>query len=102
MVALPVAERHTALMASLSRPAAWARSISAALRSLTDRWVFCWPGCEGRLWMVAGGAGGAATPSSSHARICSPSSTPGLRSEEHTSELQSREILVCRLLLDKR
>src|SRR5690606_5616038 len=26
---------------------------------------------------------------------------PGLRSEEHTSELQSREKLVCRLLLEK-
>src|SRR5690606_41388247 len=26
---------------------------------------------------------------------------PGLRSEEHTSELQSRENLVCRLLLEK-
>src|SRR5690606_5237001 len=27
---------------------------------------------------------------------------PGLRSEEHTSELQSREKLVCRLLLEKK
>src|SRR3712207_8935710 len=27
---------------------------------------------------------------------------PGLRSEEHTSELQSRQYLVCRLLLEKR
>src|SRR3712207_7137457 len=26
----------------------------------------------------------------------------GLRSEEHTSELQSRQYLVCRLLLDKK
>src|SRR3712207_7261256 len=26
---------------------------------------------------------------------------PGLRSEEHTSELQSRQYLVCRLLLEK-
>src|SRR5690606_39757657 len=26
---------------------------------------------------------------------------PAMRSEEHTSELQSREILVCRLLLEK-
>src|SRR5690606_42136338 len=29
-------------------------------------------------------------------------STPALRSEEHTSELQSRENLVCRLLLEKK
>src|SRR3712207_8768876 len=27
---------------------------------------------------------------------------PGARSEEHTSELQSRQYLVCRLLLDKK
>src|SRR3712207_6950086 len=27
---------------------------------------------------------------------------PGVRSEEHTSELQSRQYLVCRLLLDKK
>src|SRR5690606_41747856 len=27
---------------------------------------------------------------------------PGIRSEEHTSELQSRENLVCRLLLEKK
>src|SRR5690606_41977555 len=32
--------------------------------------------------------------------ICRPSMT-SLRSEEHTSELQSRENLVCRLLLEK-
>src|SRR3989442_9956313 len=30
------------------------------------------------------------------------SSTPALRSEEHTSELQSRPHLVCRLLLEKK
>src|SRR5690606_40123999 len=35
----------------------------------------------------------------SHAIMCSPSY---LRSEEHTSELQSRENLVCRLLLEKK
>src|SRR5947209_15440280 len=28
--------------------------------------------------------------------------TPGSRSEEHTSELQSRQYLVCRLLLEKK
>src|SRR3712207_7365832 len=33
----------------------------------------------------------------------SPLQTPGWsRSEEHTSELQSRQYLVCRLLLDKK
>src|SRR2546422_6287177 len=36
------------------------------------------------------------------ARICSPAAPDGRRSEEHTSELQSRLHLVCRLLLEKK
>src|SRR3712207_6853816 len=32
----------------------------------------------------------------------SPTSAFGCRSEEHTSELQSRQYLVCRLLLEKK
>src|SRR5690606_41863927 len=47
-----------------------------------------------------------ATPSSACARgsasVVIPSSEPTVRSEEHTSELQSRENLVCRLLLEKK
>src|SRR5436309_14380088 len=35
-------------------------------------------------------------------QVCPNSSTPPARSEEHTSELQSRENLVCRLLLEKK
>src|SRR5690606_41239177 len=35
-------------------------------------------------------------------RTASPTSTSANRSEEHTSELQSRENLVCRLLLEKK
>src|SRR5258707_3345422 len=31
-----------------------------------------------------------------------PAQTEGFRSEEHTSELQSRQYLVCRLLLEKK
>src|SRR3712207_8553606 len=31
-----------------------------------------------------------------------PEAATGLRSEEHTSELQSRQYLVCRLLLEKK
>src|SRR3712207_8607493 len=31
-----------------------------------------------------------------------PSTAPARRSEEHTSELQSRQYLVCRLLLEKK
>src|SRR3712207_8287544 len=33
---------------------------------------------------------------------CLPASEHDLRSEEHTSELQSRQYLVCRLLLEKK
>src|SRR5436305_11692877 len=33
---------------------------------------------------------------------CSQTFVPGRRSEEHTSELQSRPHLVCRLLLEKK
>src|SRR3712207_8769032 len=34
--------------------------------------------------------------------ICMPSTSGPIRSEEHTSELQSRQYLVCRLLLEKK
>src|SRR5204862_6005120 len=52
-----------------------------------------------------------ASPSRSRARVSrtyqavpgrSPQRAPGTRSEEHTSELQSRRDLVCRLLLEKK
>src|SRR3712207_7702581 len=39
----------------------------------------------------------AALPHQGHRRTC-----PADRSEEHTSELQSRQYLVCRLLLEKK
>src|SRR3712207_7694487 len=44
-------------------------------------------------------------PPSSAATRCAPSATSRTaprRSEEHTSELQSRQYLVCRLLLEKK
>src|SRR3712207_7542449 len=34
--------------------------------------------------------------------LCKSLLVPGHRSEEHTSELQSRQYLVCRLLLEKK
>src|SRR5690606_40584671 len=64
------------------------------------------PGALGGAWagaaqsaahtLVAGGRGGASGVSSRQPRHRSG------RSEEHTSELQSRENLVCRLLLEKK
>src|SRR5207253_9158815 len=50
------------------------------------------PGAACRLWRRR--TSGAASPPSSAATGC--------RSEEHTSELQSRGHLVCRLLLEKK
>src|SRR2546428_9679972 len=49
------------------------------------------------------GRGGAAPAGrrGSHARVA-PAATRRSRSEEHTSELQSRSDLVCRLLLEKK
>src|SRR3712207_8922237 len=41
-----------------------------------------------------------APPARHHRGTRNPSTTP--RSEEHTSELQSRQYLVCRLLLEKK
>src|SRR6266699_6888389 len=41
---------------------------------------------------------GSPAPSESQCHSC----PPGIRSEEHTSELQSRPHLVCRLLLEKK
>src|SRR3712207_8799018 len=37
-----------------------------------------------------------------HTNISPDSGLPSQRSEEHTSELQSRQYLVCRLLLEKK
>src|SRR3712207_6883949 len=51
-------------------------------------------------------ASGVALPYLASSRLSSdPALTPiriGMRSEEHTSELQSRQYLVCRLLLEKK
>src|SRR5690606_41823293 len=52
------------------------------------------------------GPGGAEPEALRRRRLCGrrrhPVTTGGGRSEEHTSELQSRENLVCRLLLEKK
>src|SRR5690606_41017449 len=51
---------------------------------------------SGRLLQSNPGAAGSALDDRHHAHAA------GGRSEEHTSELQSRENLVCRLLLEKK
>src|SRR3712207_7980050 len=37
-----------------------------------------------------------------HVSLVTPTKEKSMRSEEHTSELQSRQYLVCRLLLEKK
>src|SRR5690606_41902488 len=56
--------------------------------------------------VFAGGHGGAVQPGKGPGEftktVCQRVTFHDLRSEEHTSELQSRENLVCRLLLEKK
>src|SRR5690606_40508235 len=54
-----------------------------------------------RVGTRADRSGGAVDPGSA-VRGAPTAETVALRSEEHTSELQSRENLVCRLLLEKK
>src|SRR3712207_7821481 len=51
-------------------------------------------------WMVKGMT--TRSPTLSEFLAALPTSTTSPRSEEHTSELQSRQYLVCRLLLEKK
>src|SRR5258708_18452666 len=54
-----------------------------------------WPQIRAAMWT-------AMPPMSLSSSSHSPASTPANRSEEHTSELQSPDHLVCRLLLEKK
>src|SRR3712207_8385040 len=69
---------------------------------ICSRWGACGPGGSGRRcssWACTSACG----PPSGRSRT-SQRGRPdaGWRSEEHTSELQSRQYLVCRLLLEKK
>src|SRR3712207_8762307 len=72
---------------------------SGTLSSGSRSWLSTAVGpCPGQCLTVA------ATPPRWYPQTCAATSldtTPG-RSEEHTSELQSRQYLVCRLLLEKK
>src|SRR3712207_7032292 len=67
----------------------------AAPRARTWRGCNCSCGTRASPWRSTGISGPAPRPPS-----CASSSSA--RSEEHTSELQSRQYLVCRLLLEKK
>src|SRR3712207_6862282 len=61
--------------------------------------------CDGGPARRAVGRSGAVpmgAPAGMRARWSAGLATRGRRSEEHTSELQSRQYLVCRLLLEKK
>src|SRR3712207_8136462 len=60
-------------------------------------WAFATAACAWVAWVLAW-----SSLKSAKVNFCSASSTLAFRSEEHTSELQSRQYLVCRLLLEKK
>src|SRR5690606_42034054 len=74
------------------------RKFSAARRAWPRAWVIGSP--ESKLSSSASRASWDSTRSATRCRTRERSR--GSRSEEHTSELQSRENLVCRLLLEKK
>src|SRR3712207_7661848 len=77
---------YTTLFRSGAMQALHPGATDAALR---DRLALAWSAVHGFATLRAEGAGRG------------PFTDPG-RSEEHTSELQSRQYLVCRLLLEKK
>src|SRR5690606_42053852 len=71
-------------------------------RSCRSRWT-CPTGCgTARSATPPGTSSGSSSSSRGEAELDGAGHLHRLRSEEHTSELQSRENLVCRLLLEKK
>src|SRR3712207_8982834 len=60
------------------------------------------PSRAASTWRSARPTSAPGPPTSTSATTPRPRSTSTPRSEEHTSELQSRQYLVCRLLLEKK
>src|SRR5690606_39924384 len=79
------------------------RSSDLAAGSRSARWRRLPPPCLRPPRRSPPGWSGTSPPPARHraAAARAPAARPG-RSEEHTSELQSRENLVCRLLLEKK
>src|SRR3712207_8933978 len=70
--------------------------------SLHDALPICRARCSPRWATTCSTPTSSSTRSSVTAISRTPSTTWAVRSEEHTSELQSRQYLVCRLLLEKK
>src|SRR3712207_7158639 len=71
--------------------------------------IFCWPASSRSPPTCAPSPPPCGSSPTSSGWVTSPSTSPRwracgspIRSEEHTSELQSRQYLVCRLLLEKK
>src|SRR3712207_7440486 len=84
---------HDALPISPSSPA---RTVGPTGRSSSAPGSTCWPPGAS---CARSSAAGWSRDASGRRRTPEP---PSRRSEEHTSELQSRQYLVCRLLLEKK
>src|SRR3712207_7832535 len=81
---------YTTLFRSIGRPYCASSTFVMWLRCTSSQW---------------NGSGTSAAATSSHSGDTAGAPTNGdsnSRSEEHTSELQSRQYLVCRLLLEKK
>src|SRR3712207_8431790 len=57
---------------------------------------------RGRTWRTSASSSRGSEPRSSPVFTFGHDTLSSIRSEEHTSELQSRQYLVCRLLLEKK
>src|SRR5690606_41886097 len=89
---------YTTLFRSASTPPSWPSASRTALtyRCQPSRWLRSTYGSPPTPDTISSRWPGAA------ATVTRRSMANGRRSEEHTSELQSRENLVCRLLLEKK
>src|SRR5690606_41826414 len=96
---LPVLALFDILLASCGAP----RDLLSFLHdALPISWTFSWPVLLSFWRLLHAVAAAAAAPAlASTATSCRNKTASCSRSEEHTSELQSRENLVCRLLLEK-
>src|SRR5258708_17715309 len=81
---------YTTLFRSTRRPPGWARAARVALA-----WSAGQPAC----WRPSGASDKAGM---APVAAAPPQGRQHVRSEEHTSELQSPDHLVCRLLLEKK
>src|SRR5690606_39976833 len=84
----------------------WASNSSSVISSLSALTDAAGDAATGGATFAAGSPCKASRSFSNSSSVMSPSpltaASPTARSEEHTSELQSRENLVCRLLLEKK